>query len=440
MGEQNVKIAGLAALVLAVVAILAVTVLGGSSHTMNFRFIDAGQLVKGDLVEVSGKSIGSVDAITLTENNQANVKVKLKGDDFWPFREGTVAGVRAVGLSGIANRYIEVTPGPDTGEEIADGGVIGTAQTRPIVDLDQVLTALDAPTRKQLKQLIHNGATVFDGNAKDANDALRYFNPAVSQAHALLSELDRDTAAVGRLVSTSAAVSTTLANRRGDLQGAISNTAGTLNALAAETTALQNTLSRAPATLNQARKTLRSTSDVLTSVRPALRELRPAAAPLAELLRLLPPTGRDLRPALVQLREQIPALRKALAGIPALDRAARPALASTTSALSSALPVAAGLRPYTPDVIAGLFNGFTGTTGGYYDANGHYARVPLVAGAGGLTGLLGPLAAAANASGGGSTDGNTARCPGGASPPADDKSNPYVDDPSLCDPKHNQQK
>ncbi|MCW2997649.1 MAG: hypothetical protein JWN65_1198, partial [Solirubrobacterales bacterium] len=281
---------------LAVVTVLAVVVLGGSTHTLNLRFIDAGQLVKGDLVEVAGRSVGSVDEITLTDDNQANVKVKIKGDDFWPLRSGTVAGIRAAGLSGVANRYVEVTPGPASGTPIADGGVIHTTRTRPIVDLDQVLTALDAPTRRRLQRLIKNGSTIFDGNAQDANDALTYLNPAVAQSHALLSELDRDTAAVGRLVSTSAAVSATLAGRRTDLQGSITNTARTLEAIAAQRTALQDALSRAPAFLREAGRTLENSSQTFRSVKPVLRELRPAAAPLAAVLRQLPGVGRAARP------------------------------------------------------------------------------------------------------------------------------------------------
>ncbi|WP_354701331.1 hypothetical protein DSM112329_01644 [Paraconexibacter sp. AEG42_29] len=432
MGEAKVKTAALVAAALAAVAILAVVLTGGSSHELNIRFVDAGQLVKGDLVEVAGRTVGSVDEITLTNDNQANIKLKMKDGDDWPLRVGTIAGVRAVGLSGVANRYVEITPGPEGAEEIPDGGVIRTAATRPIVDLDQVLTALDAPTRAKLKRLIKNGADVFDGNAKDANDAIIVANPAVAQANAVLSEIDRDQAAVGRLITTSATVATTLANRRNDVQGSITNTARTFEALAAERTSLQNALSRAPATLRQAQTTLRDTRVALTKTRPVLRELQPTAAPLATVLRQLPPTGAALRPVVAQLRALLPATRKGLLSVPALDRIGRPALVSTTSALNAALPIAAGLRPYTPDVVSGLFNGFTGTTAGYYDANGHYARVPPIIGAGVLSGAL------AGAGTGTLSTKNDARCPGAAAPPADDGSNPYIEDPSTCDPADSQ--
>ncbi len=428
MAATRVKIAAGAVLLLAAAAVLYGVLLGGTTHELNFRFIDAGQLVKGNLVEVSGRSIGSVDEITLTDDNQANVKVKLKGDDFWPLRRGTVGAIRAVGLSGVANRYIQVTPGK-TGAEIPDGGIIEPVKTRPIVDLDQVLTALDAPTRKQLQAFIKNGASIFDDDtAQDANKAVTVLNPAVAQGHAVLSEIDRDTAVVGRLITTSAVVSKTLSGRRTDLQGAITNTARTLDAIAAERTSLQDALIRAPAFLRESGQTIQKTSDTFQTIKPVLRELRPTAAPLAAVLRQLPGFGREARPVVGQLRDLIPAARKGLDSVPPLDTAARPALASTSSALESAVPIAAGLRPYAPDVIGGLFNGFTGTTAGYYDANGHFARIQLVTGSAALSGALGAVAQSQLQTG------LTARCPGAAVEPAPDKSNPFVADSSVCDP------
>jgi len=93
-----------------------------------------------------------------------------------------------------------------------------------------------------------------------------------------------------------------------------------------------------------------------------------------------------------------------------------------------------GLRPYTPDLVAGLFLGFGGSGGGYYDANGHYARVQLMAGAGALPGLV-PTPPSGSLAG--YQTGRRARCPGGATTPHADGSNPWPDGaPNICNPAH----
>jgi hypothetical protein len=107
-----------------------------------------------------------------------------------------------------------------------------------------------------------------------------------------------------------------------------------------------------------------------------------------------------------------------------LQATALPALSSTSSTLRRALPVFAGLRPYAPDIVGGLFNALAGSSSAYYDANGHYVRAALNA-------AINPSAAKSI------RRGLTARCPGAAAEPADDGSNPWFDDPSICNPEDN---
>jgi phospholipid/cholesterol/gamma-HCH transport system substrate-binding protein len=163
------------------------------------------------------------------------------------------------------------------------------------------------------------------------------------------------------------------------------------------------------------------------------RDLRRVAPRLTELIQRFVPTARRLEPVVRDLRGVLPELREGVAGIPALERDSVPALQSTTVTLRDAMPVFQGLRPYAPDLISGLFNGFGGATGGYYDANGHFARIFLEASptvGTPLTGLFPPGIPGLS----GLRTGLHSRCPGAAAEPHPDGSNPWIPDASLCDP------
>jgi phospholipid/cholesterol/gamma-HCH transport system substrate-binding protein len=429
------RILAVAALVVAVVLTATLVLRSDPQYTINVRFVDAGQLVKGNEVMVSGRSVGKVSELRLTDDNQALVVMKIDDPEYRPLHAGTVARVRQVGLSGVANRFVELTPGRPTSRELPDGATLGTSDTRPIVDLDAVLNALDPRTRGNLQRVIRLSSSAVAGRSAQANRALGYLNPALSQVSGLAEELGRDEVALRELVASAATVSTAVAQREGDLEGMVTNTATALRALAGERGALEDLLARAPGVLNRARPTLARLRRTLAVVRPALRDARPVAAPLARVLRVLPGSARRSTPLIAALRRLMPALRRTLVAMPPLARDLVPTIEATTRAAGGFLPIFAGLRPYAPDLVAGLYNGFGGVSSGYYDANGHYARIAEQWGAGAIPGLGSafPIPSAP-----GLFDYRTgldARCPGAAVEPAPDGSNPWVPDPSLCDPE-----
>ena len=102
-----------AALALAIVLVAVLLLRGGGTHQYDLVFQNAGQLVKDDDVQVGGRRIGSVRKITLTDDNQAKVHVEIQ-EPYAPLREGTKAIIRLTSLSGIANRYVSISPGPDS--------------------------------------------------------------------------------------------------------------------------------------------------------------------------------------------------------------------------------------------------------------------------------------------------------------------------------------
>jgi phospholipid/cholesterol/gamma-HCH transport system substrate-binding protein len=435
--ENRTRTVVIAALVVVALIVAFMILRGGSSYQVHARFADAGQLVKGGLVEVGGRTVGTVKEISLSDNNQADVLLNITDGDYSPLHRGTRAVIRSVGLSGVANRFVELHPGPEQRPEIDDGGTLSSQETQQIVDLDQLLTDFDPETRKNLQGLIARGADIYagDGEARSANRVIQYLNPGIAQTRALASELVRDEQAFERLITTSSKVVTALASRRGDVEQGVANTAATLQEVAGERAAFEDLLGRAAPVLTRSRSTLRALRGTLASVNPALREAQPVARPLAQVLRALVPAARNATPALAQTRTLLDPLRRSLLLLPPLTAAGVPALNSAKAAIAATRPITEGLEPYTPDIIGGFLNGFGGTTGSYYDANGHYIRIAPVASQSSANGLLSLLPGAQTPTLANRT-GLTARCAGAASEPADDKSNPFVPDSSVCNPDH----
>jgi phospholipid/cholesterol/gamma-HCH transport system substrate-binding protein len=442
------RLVAIVALALAALAVVIVLASGGSRYVVHAQFADAGQLVSGDLVDVAGHQVGTIGPITLTDDGLADVELDISDHSITPLHEGTVAEVRQLSLSGVANRFIGLTLGPSSAPVIHNHTLGGT-QTKGIVDLDVFLDSLTPNVRHSLQRLIRTGAYLLQpASAAQANQAFRYLNPALSQSTALGREVVADKFALDRLVASAAQLSSALAARSGDLGGAVTNTAAALREVASQRTALGDTIARAPAVLSQGTAVLRHVDSALGVLNPVLTDLQPVAPRLAGLLVKLVPVARDAIPTIAGVQALLPGARAALLGLPPVERKATPAVESLTAAIGPITPILAGLRPYTPDVVAGFFNAFGGSTGGYYDANGHYFRVGSVLAGGGtsLTGVLGLLGGLTGSPPqlNGARSGQLARCPGGAVPPATAGGNPWLGPDLLpgtgnvCNPANNQ--
>ena len=437
-GRRSVASRAVVALTVVAAAIAAVVLLGrGGDYEVRAVFLDAGQLVRGNTVEVAGRRIGSVHRLRLTDDGRAEVVLRITDEDHQPLHRGTRMAIRTVGLSGVANRYIDLTPGARSAPEIEDGGVVGTDATQGIVDLDMLLNAFGPATRRDLRTLLVQSAKGLDGTTGSVNRLLRLLNPAVGPTRALLEDLTADQAAVESLVTAGSTVAGGLASRDDDIDAGLGSAARTLEAVASQRGALRRGLRRAPGVLRNARGTLRDLRGTITEVRPALRETRPIAVPLRTFLRRLVPTARAARPVLRDAQTLLPPLRRTLAAAPGLARIGLPALRSTTSAVDRGLPVFAGLRAYALDALQGVALG-AGNIAGHYDANGHYIRIVgnLDLTRSSPAGLLGLLPDVELPSLDRRYSGATARCPGSSALPLRDGSNRLQDgDRALCDPE-----
>ena len=422
-----------------VVAILLLT--GGSKHEYKLLFSNAGQLVKDNDVQIGGRRVGRVAEIKLTNNNLAEVRIQVD-EPYAPLHAGSTAVIRSGSLSGVANRYIAVTPGPNSGRKLDDGSVLGLEATTTPVDLDALFNTLDPKTRKSLQDVIKGSATQYKGKGQQANEALKYFNPALSTTSRLVNELDRDQQSLQDFIIYTARATTALADRRGDLSSLVSNANTTSAAIGSESASLNRALKALPSTLRNANTTfvnLRSTLDDLDKL---VNASKPVAPKLAPFFRQLRPLVKDAQPTIADLRTLIsrPGAGNDLIDLlnkqPRLTKVATPTFQHTIAGLRQGTPVLQFIRPYAPDLI-GWFRDFGQSTANY-DANGHFARISPLIGAfqltdtptGGQTLNALPLSQRVV----GLETGKVRRCPGAATQAAPDGSNPYAPEGSDCDP------
>ena len=447
-----VRIAAVVALLLALAA-AAMVLLSGPTYRVSARFVNASQLVKGNLVTVAGEQVGKVESIELAPDGQAVIGLSISKDGYTPLREGTRAVVRQLSLSGVANRYVALQLGAGGASEIPDGGVIPGESTEAAVDLDELFNTFDPVARTAVKRTIKLFGEFNAGREEEANAALRYLNPALASSSRLFGELNRNRPQLERFIDENARLVGDLAARDDDLAGLVENLGTTMNALAAERDDLGDAVLRLPRFLRTSQVTFANLRGTLDALDPLVADSKPIVRDkLPPLFDELRPFARDARPALRDLSRTIRRpgdandLIELLRAQPAIDRIAnqtaqrngeqRPgAFPAARRALPGAARQLAFLRPYSPELL-GWFDDFS--TSGVYDALGGFSRAGLQFNAFTFTAdtQLAPVppelrdeVLAAN-----TETGRNNRCPGSLERTAPDGSNPFVPSGFDCDP------
>jgi phospholipid/cholesterol/gamma-HCH transport system substrate-binding protein len=389
-GGPDLKRRALAAglVLLAVIVVAFLLFRGDGGYRVTAEFVNAGQLVKGNEVKAGGATVGSVKSIDVTQSGTAKVTFSITDGDYKPLRQGTRVLIKQASLSGIANRYLDLQLGPANGDEIDDGGTIGTDQTDTAVELDQIFDMFDERTRTGLQDFFKGSAAMLHGRGKELRRGVHYLNPALSTGSRLFQELTRDDALLERFLVDSGSLVNALADRREDLTGVVGNLSATFGALGRQQDALAESVERLPPFMRQANTTfvnLRSALDdvdpFVDASKPAVKELGPFLQQARLFVRDGEPTIRDLSRTisqkgptndLIELIKSFPPLaREALDNRQVNGANRRGAFPETTDALKAAAPSIAFGRPYTPDFV-GWMDDFS-TTGGY-DANGGFSR------------------------------------------------------------------
>jgi phospholipid/cholesterol/gamma-HCH transport system substrate-binding protein len=422
------RVAATGALVIAIAAVAVVLLSSPSSYTLRADFQDAGGLVAGDQVLVGPSTVGTVNAISLTPNGQAEVTMGL-ASDVTPVPQGTIARVYENSLSGIANKYVVLEPGPKSAPPIPNGGLIPEADTHSFVSLDQVFDTLDPLTRAGLSNYIQGSAASIGGRAHAANQTLQYFAPALLSTSQVTAELTQSEPTFDALLVQGAQALRLLASRSQQLTQLVANGDAATGAIASQSQSLEKALSLFPGALTKSTTTFKGLNSTLDALDPlvaaskiGIRRLEPFSAGLRQLVNASIPTIGNLD-ALIRNPAGTGDLTTLARSTPSLARTAETAFRHLIQEMNDSQNQLDALREYAPDVVAALTN--VGQTGAYYDANGHYVRTQPVFDAFTVDGFnqLEPQPPADRYKGLENVHG---RCPGSAVQPTPDGSAPWV--------------
>jgi phospholipid/cholesterol/gamma-HCH transport system substrate-binding protein len=433
--SQAARPLALGALGLVVLVLAFIVFGGGGGANYHLIFPEAGQLVKGDQVQVGGVAVGSVTNLALTPGYKANVTIHVDSS-LTPLHEGTTAQVRVPSLSSVANRYIQLTPGVNNKPSLSDGATLPASATKEVTDLDQLFNTLDPKTRKGLQGFIQGTAAQYVGAGRQLGESTEYFGPFLSASNHFFAELVRDQPTFTKfLVETSKAV-TTIGARKQALSELIEHADTTFRSIGSAQSQFAAGLKQLPVTLRSGNKTFAELPSTFRALTELVEASKPTSKPLTTLfnsLHGLVTTGTEpvtnfanafSKPGanndLTDLARVLPALYKRLV-------TASPVVVTGEK---ESVPITAFFGPYAPD-LAGTLRTF-GQSGAYYDGNGGYARVSPVLPSFDLSENTLTPTTAQQALANLKTE-QLRRCPGGATQPAADGSSPFADPELTCD-------
>jgi virulence factor Mce-like protein len=299
-------------------------------------------------VRIGGVQVGTVESIDPVENSNgavhAKVNMKLEGD-INPLPVDSTIVVRAKSALGL--KYLEINKGTSS-KGYAPGSTLPLSAAHPqAVDIDQVLSTFNEPTRMAIRRNLTEFGTALAGRGVDLNETLGDLPSTLRRLDSVATALnlpETDLAGFFPALEQTASEVAPVAQTQAHMFVVLDTTFAALASVARPF--IQETISKSPPTED-------------TTIR-TLPVIRPFLADSADLF-------HELQPGVHTLRSTAPILVRALTeGIPALNaspqlNAQLPPTAEALQAFGANTGVTSGLSRLieTNDLLAPTLRFFT---------------------------------------------------------------------------------
>jgi phospholipid/cholesterol/gamma-HCH transport system substrate-binding protein len=248
-------------------------------YQLKVPFNEATQLAEQSDVRISGVNVGKVQGIELAPNGKQALATVDIDDKYGPLPEGTRAILRTKTLLG--ETYIELTPGPSEGPELADGGTLPEANVAESVQLDEIFRTFDPETRAAFQSWMQEAAVGIQGEGQSLSYALGQFEPTFTEFDRLFRVLDTQRLAVGQLFRNGATTFRALRGREGQLAGLIESSNAVFQTTARRDRDIEAIFRAFPTFLDESRLTVERLKTFAENTDPLMRQLVPAAEQLS---------------------------------------------------------------------------------------------------------------------------------------------------------------
>ena len=275
------------------------------TYDLTVQVPDAAGLVRGNEVRIGGKRVGVIEEIRAEPGDsddpdpvsELDIALLTKLD---PLPTDSVVTVRPRSPLGL--KYLELRPGTSD-EGIEAGTTLPLDAAQPIVELDEVVNAFDASSRRALREVVDGLAPGFAGRGADFNSLLAEAPALFQYAEHVAANVSAPETRLDRLVSGADRLTAELASAAPQLGSMVEAADATAGAFDAAGPALGEAIVETPPTEAAAISALRVARPVLTDAAALARDLRPG-------VRLLPRAADELDRA---LDAGVPVLRRAVA-------------------------------------------------------------------------------------------------------------------------------
>ena len=333
----------------AIIALIAIAaVVGGyilDNQRLRFPFVedkpmrinvelDTAQAVtpgQGQTVQVAGVKIGDIGEVSLKEG-RALVGLDIEQEYADLIHPDATALLRP--RTGLKDMYVQVFPGKE-GAPVKEGFTIPVSSSLTDVDLDEILSELDARTRDYVTLLANGAGEGLRGKGNTLARVLKRYGPTVRDLGRVNREVARERVALRRLVTSLSQVNGELARRPQDLSRLVRGASGTLRAFAAEDDDLRDAVGELAPTLQTATATLDAVTPFAQELGPTTKALLPAVRELEDVNAAVSPFAREATPivrrrirpfvrtAVPLVKDLAPAARGLARTFPELDRNAK---------------------------------------------------------------------------------------------------------------------